>query len=518
MAECEYKPLLFTTTVRNPERYKQIIGILLKYDGQILTNEVIDKIIFDLVSAKIYVPMSARRSPDLKAKMLDEDESFTSAETHWIIENSPQQHKEAGFDKGWPSRFDTFYKMAMELGFVYYKMGEPIRVSEAGTKLAKAIDPEYAHLEEQAFLNAFTKYQRNNPFRRVLNQNKPLILLLQTIKRLKEIYGNECAGITTLEIPLIICWKNNDDKMLADLIVHIRDKYAFTPSEDYIYELCKGELGITAEDEKRFKISNIMREMPDEFIRKMRLTGLFSLRGQGRFLDFNTLEMPKIEYVLRNYSSESKVFDSAESYFDYMKEIDPNLMSMEAIEIADISEREKLFMRWVNQFEMSTLTEELSIVCSSRAASKNDILKYISEPLRLEFLTALSLQKAFSNIKVVANYNIDDEGMPTRFAPGNGADIICLDISGKILFEVTLLTGTQQNIREMPAIERHLKEAIVSSPNSFSVMLCPRIHPDTKRYSEFVKFKDNIDISVIDIAQYIIDIVSYRSIRDFRIA
>ena len=518
MADCEYKPLLFTTTVRNPERYKQIIGILLKYDGQVLTNAVIDKIIFDLVSSKIYVPMYAHRTPALKAKMLDDDESFTAEETRLIIQNSPQQHKEAGFDKGWPSRFDTFYKMAMELGFVYYKMGEPIRVSEAGIKLAKAIEPEYAHLEEQAFLNAFTKYQRNNPFRRVLNDNKPLILLLQTIKLLKELYGNECSGISSLEIPLIICWKNNDAKELVAVIKQIRDKFAFTPSDSYIYELCKKELGLDDEDEKRFKMSNILKELPDEFIRKMRLTGLFSLRGQGRFLDFNTLESRKIEYVLKNYSADSVEFDSVENYYEYMKEIDPNLMSMEAVEIADVSERERLFMKWVNEFEMATLSEELNIVCSPRAASKNDILKYISEPLRLEFLTALSLQKAFTDIKVIANYIIDDEGMPTRFAPGNGADIICFDLAGRVLFEVTLLTGTQQNIREMPAIERHLKETILTAPNSFSVMLCPRIHPDTKRYSEFVKFKDNIDISVIDIEQYLVNIVNYHSIREFRIA
>ncbi len=518
MAKCEYKPLLFTTTVRNPERYKQIISILLKYDGQILTNEVIDKVIFDLVCSKIYAPRAASQTPELKAKLIDEDERFTAEETRWIINNSPQNHKEAGFDKGWPSRFDTFYKMAMELGFVYYKMGEPIRVSEAGIKLAKAIEPEYAHLEEQAFLNAFTKYQRKNPLRRVLNDNKPLILLLQTIKGLKELYGNECAGISTLEIPLIICWKNNDASSLVNLIKSTRDKFAFTPSENYIYELCKVELGATTEDEKRFKISNIMRELPDEFIRKMRLTGLFSLRGQGRFLDFNTLELAKINYVLENYSADSQDFDTAENYFNYMKEIDPNLMSMEAVEIADISERDRLFMRWVNHFEMSTLTEELSIVCSSRATSKNEILKYISEPLRLEFLTALSLQKAFTDIKVVANYNIDDEGMPTRFAPGNGADIVCLDKYGKILFEVTLLTGTQQNIREMPAIERHLNEAIINTPDSFSVLLCPRVHPDTKRYAEFVKYKDNLDISVLDILQYVEKIVSFHSIREFRIA
>lgn len=52
----EYKPLLFTTTLRNPERIKSFLSIIAKYDKEILTNKLIDKIVFDLVSSKIYVP------------------------------------------------------------------------------------------------------------------------------------------------------------------------------------------------------------------------------------------------------------------------------------------------------------------------------------------------------------------------------------------------------------------------------------------------------------------------------
>lgn len=46
----EYKPLLFTTTLRNPERIKSFLSIIAKYDKEILTNKLIDKIVFDLVS------------------------------------------------------------------------------------------------------------------------------------------------------------------------------------------------------------------------------------------------------------------------------------------------------------------------------------------------------------------------------------------------------------------------------------------------------------------------------------
>lgn len=64
MAVDKAKPLSFSTTIRNPER----------------------------------IPKS-------------EDETFSDKQLEKIIEMSPQKHKEAGFEYGWDSRFDTWYKM-----------------------------------------------------------------------------------------------------------------------------------------------------------------------------------------------------------------------------------------------------------------------------------------------------------------------------------------------------------------------------------------------------------------------
>jgi len=51
---------------------------------------------------------------------------------------------------------------------------------------------ELLEFEQQAFLNAFVKYQRNGPFRKVLNENAPLILLLKVISKLNadELFKN----------------------------------------------------------------------------------------------------------------------------------------------------------------------------------------------------------------------------------------------------------------------------------------------------------------------------------------
>lgn len=35
----EYKPLLYTTTIRNPERFKDFMHILKRFNGRILNNK-----------------------------------------------------------------------------------------------------------------------------------------------------------------------------------------------------------------------------------------------------------------------------------------------------------------------------------------------------------------------------------------------------------------------------------------------------------------------------------------------
>jgi hypothetical protein len=56
--EAEYKPLLFTTTVRNPQRLKGLLWILKDYNGQILTDELATNIIGKTIKYGIYRPVN----------------------------------------------------------------------------------------------------------------------------------------------------------------------------------------------------------------------------------------------------------------------------------------------------------------------------------------------------------------------------------------------------------------------------------------------------------------------------
>lgn len=496
----EYKPLLFTTTVRNPERIKDFIKVIANYNNKVLTNEVIMKIVKDMIAGKYYYTMYEKSNAELNAIYSDADAIFTNEQLEDIIENSPQDHKEAGFDKGWPSRFDTWYKFIKELGFVYYEMNKPIEISETGNLLLAAELNENPELEEQAFLNALVKYQRNNPFRRVLNENAPFTLVLEVLKLLKNDSDMSDAGINVKEIPFFLCAKDNNAERIYTKIKELRKKYGFEYSDETVYELCFEELEVSEEQENRFKITNIMKEMPDDFIRKLRLTGLITIRGYGKFIDFNSTELDKINYILETYSDYNK-YDNEYDYYMYMSKIDAKLINIETKEKQEIT-AESTLGKWAEYFEWNTIKDELQILaCNGK--SKDSVLKIISGPTRLEFLISIAIKKTFENVNVKPNYTVDDEGLPRRHASGGLPDIECYDTKYNSLFEVTLLTGTQQNIREMPSICRHLRDQILKNINSFSVFIAPTLHNDSIEYAKFIKFKDNLDIVPLSINEFI---------------
>jgi len=111
MKEPTFKPLLYTTTVRNPQRLKSLLYILAKFDGQILTNELATQIVGELIKYGLYRPFI--QSVEVKRKWTSTsmgkfaDSLLTNEEVNEIIANNPQNHKEAGFPKGYPSRFAT---------------------------------------------------------------------------------------------------------------------------------------------------------------------------------------------------------------------------------------------------------------------------------------------------------------------------------------------------------------------------------------------------------------------------
>lgn len=498
----EYKPLLYTTTMRNPGRMKYMLYILNKYEGQVLDDDLATRICGDTIRYGLYRPMKKMPSVQLKWQTSDQgefsEELLTSQEVELMMRNNPQSHKEAGFAKGWPSRFATIFDLTKELGFAWFTPGEPIVISQLAHHLLSSIQVEvnevenyvsyeivHPEYEQQAFLQALAKSQRKNPFVRVLNDNVPLILLLQTIRKLNADPNQNGCGILRRELPLLIFWKDNDAEALYRRIAKLRQQYRYEASDEVIIDICIDE--IMNGKFKDFKPKSIMDEYPDELVRKMRMTGLFSLRGAGRFIDINKNEAGAVDYILEHYSTYQH-FTEERAYFDYMAELDTNLIRISNKPTAT-SNSEKLLDDWLTVYSWAIIKNELNNL-SARRNSGDSVLKLLAAPSRLEFLTALAIKSKMPNVRVVPNYCCDDTGLPTSTAGGNKGDIECYEKQKGILVEVTMATGRTQTMMEVWPIERHLDD-FQREHAAQCIFVAPSIFSDSQRQIEFVTYKSH---------------------------
>ncbi len=518
MATPQYKPLLYTTTMRNPGRLKFMLYVLSKFEGKILNDNLATKICGETIRYGLYRPMKQIDSVKQKWQSTSQGEfsdyQLTDEEVRTMLTLNPQSHKEAGFAKGWPSRFATIYDLTKELGLAYYWPGQPIVVSDLGKHLLKSINVEvdesnsfitaeieHPEYEQQVFLQALAKSQRKNPFVRVLNDNIPLILLLQVIRLLNSDPAQNGCGISRRELPLLIFWKDNDANALYERIVELREDYGYNPSDEVIVDICISE--IMNGNFKEFKEKSIMDEYPDEFIRKMRMTGLISMRGAGRFLDENKNEAAKVDYVLAHYANYAHYTDER-TYFDYMAKLDPNLISILSKPI-DASNSETLLTEWLAVYPWASIKKELNNLSTKKASSDN-VLKLLAAPSRLEFLTALAIKSKLPDVRVIPNYSCDDTGLPTSTAGGNKGDIECFEQKRGILVEVTMAMGRTQTMMEVWPIDRHLDD-MRKEHEAQCIFVAPAIYPDSKKQIDYIAYESRGQKKIRPYA--IADLISY---------
>lgn len=495
----EYKPLLYTTTMRNPGRLKYMLYVLNKFEGHVLDDRLAEEICGETIRYGLYRPtrqlLSVKQKWASTSKGEFSEYMLNDLEVRLMLRNNPQSHKEAGFAKGWPSRFATIYDLTKELGMAYFWPGEPIVISSLAHHLLKSfeieIEPEsgfiatevtHPEYEQQVFLQALAKSQRRNPFVRVLNDNIPLVLLLETIIKLNADPSQNGCGMSRRELPLLIFWKDNDADALYQRIVRLRHEYGYNPSDEVICDICIDE--IMEGSFKEFDTKSIMVDYPDEFIRKMRMTGLLSLRGAGRFIDINKNESEKVDYILSHYSNYSH-FDDERAYFNYMAELDTNLIKI-TTRVPSANDSERLLDNWLSVYNWAIIKKELNNLATKKNSSDN-VLKLLAAPTRLEFLTALAIRCKMPNVRVVPNYNCDDEGLPTSTAGGNKGDIECYEQKCGVLVEVTMAMGRTQTMMEVWPIERHLTD-FQKHQKSQCIFVAPAIYSDSERQIQFITY------------------------------
>ena len=574
MAVIRRKPIALDTTLRNPERIASFLSCIKPYEGKILTHDLVLNIEADILRFRVAVgtksTLGTYKTKSKKNKAWKPEDLSSGAEARvdkyfehyqqneisdfdkvrYLVGNTLTEHGEKGYMYGWASRFSTQVQLINEFGFGLVEPGKKIEVSPIGNLLikhyynGKRIEDNYdENAEFSAFLMAFSKYQINNPWRANTVKMNLLSFFLRSVKLINEKYNGK--GLSIYELPFFICWSNNNHEQFVEYIIKFRKKYGIQNVSDEIrYKYCMQLLDDSysepvfkeASDEfidkkkKDYKSEKLLKESPDELLRKLRLTQVVSLRGSGYFVDLNNLEIEKINHIIAQYS-DNKDFDTTTDlleYMEYMSSIDSKLSFEDKIFTDEqILKREDLLQKtlskWATEMEWDELVKEMGVTVSKKT-SENKILHQIDKPTRMEFLVSIVMKKAMKSAIVKPNYKFDDEGIPFSHAGGNNADIVVNDRGIWANVEPTISSARAfQAEHEISSIEDHLFNDIEATgdKNRFALFIAPKVQAAAVSRIEFARIMQNIDIyawesdDFVKFSQSIKSLIDYKDIRKY---
>lgn len=571
------KPIAFDTTLRNPYRIPGFIEIFKRYEGEILSSDLILKIETEIIQQKKFEPTKRTLGTYKKVyngkfhfeaddqsnyalervnNYFNEWENSEPGSVHldkiiYLLKNTVTDHKDH-WDGGWESRLWTQCKFLNELGLVYMEKDQVIKISPTGNLMIKHYggDIDTSSYIQSAYLSAFSKYQINNPFRKNTIKVNFFPLVLQVIKYLKEKYGR--PGIFYQDITFIIAWDSNDYVKLAEYIQEFRNKFRYNNvSEELVYSYAMNLLDEDTTNDKiaeasqkfikkkssLYKFEQLTQETRDEVIRKLRMTRLISFRGAGRFIDMNELEIDKINHIIKLYDKNIDVFNNEQAYFEYMGTIDEKLIFHDdKIDIAlSSTAKEKAIINFASNHDWEYLKQQISII-SSGLDTKDALLRFIDKPTRLEFLCSVIIKKKLPNVIVKANYLADDEGIPYGTAGGQhgncvGTDIDVYENTTHAIVEPTAANSRSFQIEhELPSIRNHVfgsKEKDNNEGNLykqwFALFIAPKLVKDVADQVALIRAINNVEIypwNADDFVEYTSDnefysINDYKLIRDY---
>lgn len=568
------KPIALDTTLRNPERIASFLSCVKPYERKILTHKLVLDIETDILRFKVaeatkatlgtykteakknktWTPedlsADAESKVDLYFEHYLQSEVADFNEVRYLVGNTLTEHGEKGYMYGWASRFSTQVQLINEFGFGLIEPDKKIEISPIGNLLikyynnGKRVKENYdENAEFSAFLMAFSKYQINNPWRANTVKMNLLTFFLRSVKLLNEKHNGK--GLSIYELPFLICWSNNNHEQFVEYIIKFRKKYGIqNVSDEIIYKYCMQLLDDSysepvfkeASDEfiekkkRDYKLEKLLKESPDELLRKLRLTQVISLRGNGYFVDLNNLESKKIEHIIEKYS-DNKNFDTETNiseYMEYMGAIDPKLsFENEVLTEEQISKKEDLLqitlLKWATEMNWNELVKEIDITVTKKS-SENKILHQIDKPTRMEFLVSIIIKKAIMNAIVKPNYKFDDEGIPFSHAGGNTADIVVNDNGVWANVEPTISNSRAfQAEHEISSIEEHLFNDIdkTKDKNRFALFIAPKVQAAAISRIEFARTIQKINIyawnsdDFVKFSQNIKSLDEYRNIRKY---
>ncbi|RKX93429.1 MAG: hypothetical protein DRP84_08480 [Spirochaetes bacterium] len=507
-----------STTVRNPERLIDFLRVLKQLEGVNFDKNTQMKYQILLIKERIYTPTKIPTKYRDLFYDIRRDLPYEVAEEIFFYQNY----------KDPPMRGRQSVNPLNKLGFSIAKEAfGPVIITELGNLFISA----KADISS-IFLKSLLKLQFPNPLSVDFSEKKgfnvrPFVATLHLIKKVKGLSQIEFS----LFVPTLIDYQDIDK--YAEYILEFRKLKSSKRKETFIRNFLKSFYEVDVLSEKQM---NNPFEYGDNSMRYFRLTKYFRVERYplGRWrIDLEPTRREEIDQLLSKYDGSALNFPNAESYLDYLSDINKPELPWEIsidkyrniikslinvirddFERLDLSLQESLKPTYEAFIEMNLdklslpqleeVTKELrsfrlKIIHLSRdkVLRKNidELGKIVNilkdrriikklDPVEFEFLIFQCLKILNDEIEIRANCILDDEGNPIGFAPGNKPDIEGYYATFNSIFEATLDVSRHQVYRESIPVMRHLKDFANSNVGkpAFCIFVASKVHNDTINY------------------------------------
>ena len=516
MAKQSKNYLYFDTTARNPYRLRHLLRIAKKYEGQVLTNQLCEVIVKDLIKFQWFEPQSSIKIAESKFPKLNIKEKWKSekpledSEAQILIDSWKPDHGEAGFcaskkEPHWAARWVTYYRECKVYGLIDYtppgkgsdldKFAKPFHITDLGKMLINSIpEDELAHVhhgdientsaEEQIiFCHIMAKHKSSNPFRRCRFYNSPFPLLLKTLT-LMDADDKMKPYITLNEVLIAIVWPNNNPLELMKFLKEFRKLKIGNGSHYEIEKYVKSKLNISSLWTKVASGKSAI----DAYWRRLKATGLFLRKGYTIYLDLT--QKCLIDYIIKQYLVVDE-YKTEEDYFNYISSIDEKLLGFKQ---ATSFVTYKKFKNIAEYLSWDDIKLELQNSSLNRPSQIIDLIGK-KPSLRYEFICGVAITNKFKDTKTIANCKTDSFGWPIGYASGlkgtnTGADIECFELNMNFIIEPSRGTSKTEQFRECWSIEEHL-EVFKKQENKVtkSFFIAPSLTNRVERFAKFLKWE-----------------------------
>lgn len=483
--KAEFKQMSFDTAIRNPERYFGILKCIAEYNGKILNDENLLKIV-----SKLYLEKEVTSN-----SIIIDINSTIDKISEKVKEVNSTRKADGGYPKGYQSRFWTYVRTLSELGFVYAQYNEEFILSDIAVELLNGnID------EQEAFLIQMLRTNRKSPYRIVLNDYNYLTFIIKVLIELKKINKK----LSYNEFVLSTFCKNDNVEEFLNLL---KKEKNILKNNIKTYEYIKDNF-------PKVNIENtVMKDYPDVVLRLLRITGLITITSHVNtiYLEINSSRL-NCYYDLINYnfnlSDEEK--NNKILYFNKigtLKEDLKNILKLHREKEDKIIENYNILIKNIIEkynLDEGYIIEHLKKIESTRT-KQIPAFKYIPLPVRFEFFTSILIYFLFGKeYKIKPNYKTDSNGLPTSHAPSKRGDIEVYSDKIYWLLEVSLVRNrTQQYNNETTNLIRHFNDK-KEFEKYFLSFIAPYVHEDTQRLFDalIITLKIEEDIQNVDARTY----------------